>query len=244
VTWESRYVLELDQPFSGNEPFAPDDHVEDMIRILAALSIDTCWLVGYCSGAGISLCAAAKYPERFPELVLVSGEYQLFRRKGHESTDYQRSIDTFMPVVAGGRQQAQFIFATMTEISQVRNGDAQSELERQIKAAFSREESLFRYAKNYMGYREFDALTVAARVRQPTFVLAGGRDEHSNMENSAAVAAAIPGSKTFVDPAGDHYEFCRAGSPILAALASYLADTVQARRAAGATVTIGTSIGR
>ncbi len=224
ITWESRFILNLDQGFSGDEKLTPAEHVQDMLCILRALEIGTCRLIGYCSGAGISLLAASEHPEIFSKLILVSGEYQLFKR-GHASTDYQRSIDTFLPVVASGRQQAGFIFAKMAEISKVsKEGGVQTELDKQINLPFSKEESLFRYAKNYMAYRDYNAVEVAGGVRQSTFVLTGRKDVHSSMENSEAVHASIPGSKLFVDDKGDHYEFCRAGSGMLDEIGAFLAE--------------------
>src|SRR5262249_139497 len=116
-------------------------------------------------------------------------------------------------------------FAKMAEISNasnVKKGGEQTELDRQINLPFSKEEYLFRYAKNYMAYRDYDALEVARGVRQRTFVLTGRRDEHSNMPNSEAVAGAIGETKTFVADQGDHYEFCRPGSSTLAEIGAYL----------------------
>ena len=224
VTWESRFILNLDQAFSGNEKLAPAEHVGDMLCILRALEIRSCYLIGYCSGAGISLLAAREHPELFSRLILVNGEYQLFR-KGHVATDYQRSIDSFLPVVATGRQQAGLIFAKMAEIAKVsKEGTPQTALDQQINLPFSKQEYLFRYAKNYMAYRDYNALDVAQGVRQDTFVLTGRKDVHSNMENSEAVRAAIPGAKRFVDDNGDHYEFCRAGSSTLAEIGAFLAN--------------------
>jgi len=222
VTWESRFILNLDQDFTGDERLAPDEHVEDMLCLLRTLEIETCHLIGYCSGAGISLLAASRHPEVFSGLILVNGEYQLFR-KGHASTDYQRSIDTFLPVVASSRRQAGFIFTKMAEISNAKRGGGEpTELDRQINLPFSKEEHLFRYAKNYMAYRDFDALEVAGGVRQAAFVVTGRRDEHSSMENSEAVAGAIGAVKTFVADEGDHYDFCRAGSSTLAEIGAHL----------------------
>jgi len=221
VTWESRYILNLDQEFSGDEKVSPAEHVEDMICILKALKIGTCYLIGYCSGAGISLLAARQYPDVFTELILVNGEYQLFR-KGHASTVYERSIDTLLPVVATGRRQAGFIFSKMGEISKASKGDRQTEFDKQINLPFSQEEYLFRYAKNYMAYRNFNALDIAAGIRQRTFILTGKLDEHASMENSEAVGDSIPGSEKFVDDKGDHYEFCRAGSLTLDNIGTYL----------------------
>lgn len=224
VTWESRYVLNLDQQFSGQEKLAPIEHVTDMIRILETLQVSSCCLIGYCSGAGISLLAAKLHPDVFTELVLVSGEYQLFR-SGHGSTNYQRSIDAFLPEVAVSRQNAGVIFSTMAEVSKastkVRPGE-QTELDRQINLPFSQVEHLFRYARNYMAYRDFDALNIASEIRQDTFVLTGRMDQHSRMEHSEAVAATIARSKKFIDDQGDHYEFCRAGSLTLSTISAYL----------------------
>jgi pimeloyl-ACP methyl ester carboxylesterase len=222
VTWESRYIVNLDQEFSGEEKLGPPEHVEDMMCILRSLEITDCCLIGYCSGAGISLLAATRYPSVFTDLILVNGEYQLFKR-GHVATDYQRSIDTFLPVVASGRQQASFIFVKMSEISKASRAAAQSQLDKEINLPFSREEYLFRYAKNYMAYRDFDALALAREIVQSTFVITGRKDIHSSMENSEAVSGCIRGSKKHIDDNGDHYEFCRAGSPTLEEIGSYLA---------------------
>ena len=223
ITWESRFILNLDQDFEGDEKLAPVEHVGDMLCILRELGIERCFLIGYCSGAGISLVAASSHPEVFTELILVNGEFQLFR-KGHVATDYQKSIDTFLPVVATGRKQAGFIFTKMAEISKVsRGGGEQTDLDRQINLPFSKEEYLFRYAKNYMAYRDFNALEVAPQIRQQTFVLTGRKDVHSNMENSEAIGDSIAGSTRYIDDLGDHYEFCRAGSSTLDEIGSYLA---------------------
>jgi pimeloyl-ACP methyl ester carboxylesterase len=232
VTWQSRYILDLNQMFSGTEKLGPDEHVADMVRVLGALQIDRCYLVGYCSGAGISLLAAKKHPEIFTKLILVNGEYQLFR-KGHKATDYQRSIDTFLPEVAKGREQACLIFSAMSDITKASKGEARSESDRQInlpvskeedlyRYPFSKEEYLYRYAKTYMAYRDFDALSIAARIGQNTLVLTGRRDVHSSIENSEAVDASLPKSTSFVDDQGDHYEFCRAGSRVLQEIGAFL----------------------
>lgn len=221
VTWESRYILDLSQPFAGTEQMGPDEHVEDILRILGSLQIDRCHLVGYCSGAGISLLAAKKHPEIFANLILVNGEYQLFR-KGHTSTDYQRSIDVFLPEVAKGREQAGFVFSTMSDVTKGSKSEPQSELSRKINLPFSKVEYLYRYAKNYMAYRDFDALSIAPGVLQDTLILTGCRDVHSSMENSEAVDARLPHSAKFVDEQGDHYEFCRAGSATLAEIRTFL----------------------
>jgi pimeloyl-ACP methyl ester carboxylesterase len=225
LTWESRLILDSDVCFTGEEPMSPDDHVADMMAILAGLEIKQCRLIGYCSGAGISLLAASIHPEVFTHLILVNGEYQLFRA-GHEATAYQRSIDAFLPEAAEGREQATAMFQTMSEISSAsRAGAEQPEFERLFNAPFSSAERLFRYASNYMAYRDFDALTLAREIRQPTDIVLGGRDSHAGVENSRAICEAIGGARPHLDEAGDHYSFCRAGSRTLELVSASLART-------------------
>jgi len=224
VTWESRYILNLDLPFTGKEPLAPAAHVEDMRCILAALEIGTCHLLGYCAGAGIALLAASQHPEHFTDVILVNGEYQLFKR-GYKPTAYQRSFDAFLPTVAADRRQASFVFARSTEIARASKAGEPSELDRQIKLPYSHEEYLFRYARTYMAYRNFDALAVARDVRQPAFVLTSRQDVHASAEHSEAIRDAIPQVRDFIDDKGDHYEFCRAGSVTLDQIGAYLATS-------------------
>ncbi|MDQ1744224.1 MAG: hypothetical protein QOE23_2563 [Pseudonocardiales bacterium] len=220
ITWANRYALDLDVPFSGDEPLSPTDHVEDMLSVLAELGVRRCRLIGYCSGAGIALVAAREHPDRFSDLVLVNGEFQLFQR-GHVATAYQRSIDSFLPVVARDRETAESIFSTMAEVAAA--GEVpDSLLQRQMNYPFGHVERLFRYARSYLAYRDFDAATVAGGVPQSTLVIAGRRDEHTDPENSQAIAQAIPRATLLMDDEGDHYAFCKPRSATLAAITRHL----------------------
>jgi len=64
----------------------------------------------------------------------------------------------------------------------------------------------------------------------------GRQDVHSGTAASEAVADAIPGSRRWVDDGGDHYAFCRAGSPTLAAIMTQLASHAPDVASASATV--------
>jgi pimeloyl-ACP methyl ester carboxylesterase len=219
MIWENRYVLNLNVPFAGDEPLAPTDHVEDMLSVMSALGVESCRLIGYCSGAGFALVAAAEHPDRFSDLVLVNGEFQLFRR-GHVATTYQHSIDRFLPVVASDRETATLMFTTIAEVGAA-GEEHDSLLQLQMNVPFSHEERLFRYARSYMAYRDFDAPAVARRVPHSTLVIGGRRDEHTDPENAQAIAEAIPQATLVVDEDADHYAFCRARSATLDVIARH-----------------------
>jgi hypothetical protein len=112
----------------------------------------------------------------------------------------------------------------MGELSMVSKKGESVELDKHTNLPFSNEEYLFRYAKSYMAYRDFDALPIAREIRQRAFVLMGKQDLHSPMENSEAVGDSIKDAERFVDGNGDHYEFCRLGSSTLEAIAAHLAE--------------------
>lgn len=223
VTWEARYILSTELEFTGDEPLGPAAQVDDMLHIVRALQIDTCTLIGYCSGATTALLAAREHPEVFTHLVLVNGEYLLSRDKACPATEYQRSLEAFLPAVASGRKQASRIFARMGDIAMAGKQGERTELDRQINLPFSNEEYLFRYAKSYMAFRGLDTLALARAVRQPAFVVTGRQDVHCSTASSEAIADAIAGAERFVDDRGDHHELCRAGSATLEAIAAHLA---------------------
>jgi pimeloyl-ACP methyl ester carboxylesterase len=113
----------------------------------------------------------------------------------------------------------------MAEIAKASGAEAtRSELEQQMNLPFSREDSLYRYAKSYLAFRGLDSPALAPEVRQPTLVVAGRRDVHILAESSEAIAGAIPGARLVLDDEGDHYAFCRAGSATLEAIAAFLDD--------------------
>src|SRR3569833_1541882 len=86
VTWESRLILDSSQRETRREDFAIINHVYDLMSVLRACRVSRAFLVGYCSGAGIGLVAANRFPHLFSSLTLVHGEYSLL---GEESCTTQ-----------------------------------------------------------------------------------------------------------------------------------------------------------
>jgi pimeloyl-ACP methyl ester carboxylesterase len=60
------------------------------------------------------------------------------------------------------------------------------------------------------------------RVRVPTLVLAGGRDPLVAAEDTAAIAAAIPGAELVTVPHAAHSVLAEGGGPLLARVIGFL----------------------
>jgi pimeloyl-ACP methyl ester carboxylesterase len=65
VTWESRLILHSSDREGRPENFAIINHVYDLVSVLRARRVSRAFLVGYCSGAGIGLAAANRFPQLF-----------------------------------------------------------------------------------------------------------------------------------------------------------------------------------
>jgi len=114
VSWESRLILSPDE-----EPAPPGDfelhrHVRDFEVVLTACKVRRCVAVGYCSGAGIALGAANRYPQRISNLVLVHGEYVLLDEPGC-STRFAREIDGLLTMAHTDENHLRKIFEKVKE---------------------------------------------------------------------------------------------------------------------------------
>lgn len=204
VTWQARLILDdpkLTPDISRN---TPEMHVADMVSILSVLSVQKADVIGYCSGAGIALLAARRHPNRLSRLALVSGEYVLPERTCPRSR-YQSDIDSLLPLAATGRNSAIAIFNKLN-LRHARDGDP---IASAVTLPFSHPETLYRFAVNYLAYRQLDLLEVAGQVPHLALVAVGGRDEQVTVRSSELVQQRLRGGSLHIDPTADHYDVCR-----------------------------------
>ena len=73
MTWESRLILADEEYQVKQAELSSESHLADLFALLQLHNIESAILVGYCSGAGIALAAAAKDRQLFSKLLLVHG---------------------------------------------------------------------------------------------------------------------------------------------------------------------------
>lgn len=234
VTWEARLILAPPERSIGTGELTVGNHVADLLAVLDACGVQRATLVGYCSGAGVALAALKAAPQRFDDLVLVSGEYALLKEPACV-TPFGSDIDSILTLASRGVDTAQLILERMRSILEGMSSNKQSAGRSApptgINLPFSQAHYFHRYALNYLAYRSLDFVRLAWAVRRRTLLLAGECDLHTNVTSSRRIQRCIPGSQIAVIPEGDHYELLREQSSTLHQVRNFLFAAQGALRA-------------
>jgi pimeloyl-ACP methyl ester carboxylesterase len=219
VTLESRCILEESERLHGIEAFSIADHVQDVRAVMDACCIERSILVGYCSGAGIALAAAARLPERFDSLILAHGEYAILKDPACV-TRFSLEMDSLLSLAAKDERHANLVFEKVRDRRVIG-------LDRRppgLDLPFSKLSYLRRYAHNYIAYKSCDFEYLARPVRQRALLLSGERDIQANVASTQRIGRALANSQIHVDRYSDHYGLLREESDSLTTIWNYLCD--------------------
>jgi pimeloyl-ACP methyl ester carboxylesterase len=216
VSWESRLILSPEQPVAP-DAFELRQHVKDFDVVLASCNVRRCVVVGYCSGAGVALGAANRYPQRISHLVLAHGEYVLLNEPGC-STQFAREIDGLLTMAHTDENHLRKIFEKVKS----ERADAGEHRPPGIDLPFSELEYLRRHAQNYQAYKKADFLKEARSVSHRTLLMTGRKDAQANVASTVKIKEAMPNSTLLVDDAADHYGLLREESGTLVTLWNHL----------------------
>lgn len=219
VSWESRLILDQDEQAAPENAFELYRHVGDFEAVLSSCNVRKCVVVGYCSGAGIALGAANRYPQRISSLVLVHGEYALLDDPEH-STQFAREIDSLLGMANRSENQLQRIYEKIME-ERLDPGDSRPE---GIDLPYSKLSYLRRYSQNYRSYKKADFKKLASFVTHPTLLMTGKRDVQANVASTVAIEKVMPNSMLHIDDDADHYGILREDSRTLITLWNYLCE--------------------
>ncbi len=219
VSWETRLILSPDDEPVPPGAFELQRHVQDFDAVLAACNIRKCVLIGYCSGAGIALGAANRYPQRLSHLVLVHGEYVLLDEPGC-STQFAREMDGLLTMAHTDENHLKKIF----EKVQQDRLDAGDHRPQGIDLPFSRLAFLRRHAQNYQAYKKADFQKLARVVTHRTLLMTGKKDAQANVASTLKIKESMPTAQLHVDDAADHYGILREDSSTLVTLWNHLCE--------------------
>ena len=219
VAWESRSILEQTDREVGQNELSVDNHVEDLKLVLSSLSTEKFYLVGYCSGAGIALAAASKYPQLFEHLVLAHGEYAMLQEPGCTS-QFAMEIDSILSMAAKDEEHLELVFKKIS-------GDRfDNNLGRPdgIDLPFTEKAYLRRYAANYLEYKDINFKSLATGIKHNTLVMTGEKDLQANVVSSQTIQQLLENSEICIDPDADHYGLLRDESNSMVTIWNYLCE--------------------
>ena len=212
VSWEARLVISPTQE-AGPGAFELNRHVRDFEVVVSSLNIRQCILVGYCSGAGIALAAANRYPHLISYLALVHGEYVLLDEPGC-STQFGREIDGLLTMAHTDESNLRKIFEKVSE----ERADTGEHRPTGIDLPFTELEYLRRHARNYCAYKKNNFEKLARTVTHRTLLMTGKRDAQANVASTLKIKDAMANAMLHIDGAADHYGILREESPTLTTL--------------------------
>jgi len=219
ISWESRLILSPDEQPAPPGAFELPRHVKDFDVILSACNIRRCVVVGYCSGAGVALGAANRFPHRISHLVLAHGEYVLLNEPGC-STQFAREMDGLLTMAHTDENHLRKIFEKVKE-DRLDSGDHRPP---GIDLPFSELAFLRRHAQNYLAYKKSDFQKMARVVTHRTLLMTGKKDAQANVASTVKIKDAMPNSTLYVDNNADHYGILREDSSTLITLWNHLCE--------------------
>lgn len=219
VTYEARSILEQSERGVSENEFSIENHVEDLKLVIEACASEKFYLVGYCSGAGVALAAAKKYPELVEQLILVHGEYAMLDVPGCTS-QFAQEVDSLLSMAAKDEEHLNLVFK---KISGERFENTLGRPEG-IDLAFTDKAYLRRYAANYLEYKRVDFCKLANDIKHKTLIMAGEKDLQSNVKSAQTIQQMISNSEIYIDPDADHYGLLRDESNTMVTIWNYLCN--------------------
>ncbi|TQV77387.1 alpha/beta hydrolase [Aliikangiella marina] len=217
IVWETRSILEDSERNITENEFVLENHVRDLKDVLDKSGAKSFIMVGYCSGAGIALAAANRYPNIINNLILAHGEYTML----HDSactTQFASEIDSLLSLAAKDEEHLNLVFE---KIKGDRFEDSSNRPDG-IDLPFTKKEFLRRHAANYLSYKSSDFEHLAEYVSHHTLILTGERDVQANVTSSQKIADLISNSEIYIDPEADHYGLLREDSSTMITIWNYL----------------------
>jgi len=215
VVWETRGLS------TESEHLRLSDHVDDITAILRQEQIESCHLVGWCTGAQAAVEFYAANPEPVKDMVFLSC---VFKIAGHPEleTTYNRNLDAlcqFMinkPALTGSIRSA--LCAPPSSDVNLQDADTKHlatqilsltniHLRNLVLAPFRTETSTFNYAGQILDLPTHRTLEHAAKVKVPVLVVGCELDQAAAAGKSRAVAGVFSTSRHVELPGATHYSF-------------------------------------
>ena len=215
ILWEPRGTAE------PPPPFGIEDQVEDLAAILRQQGIETCHLVGWCTGPKVALRFCRLHPEKVESLVLLNSTFKHLGSAAETTTDYENNIESLCrmvaerPSMAGPLMRALQATSEHAEIDLAGSGGEQCsrevlsrvsvDLRREVLGPFRDERTTINYSHQLIDFVAYDALADAAGVSRPMLVVASEYDKVAAPAMSRMAAAVFDHSHCLQLRGASHY---------------------------------------
>jgi pimeloyl-ACP methyl ester carboxylesterase len=199
ITFDPRGVARSDKP---DVPLTMRGYADDVAALLDALGVESAHVLGASFGGFVAQEFALAYPERTRGLVLCCTSFGGPRHRP-PSAETLRAIASTKGLNTEERVRENLLLAFSPAFVR----DEAEEVERVIALRARSEVPEHAYARQLQAAMAFDAEGRVGLIKSPTLVITGDADAIVPHENSANLAARIPGARLRVMEGGSHVFF-------------------------------------
>jgi len=218
VVWQARGTTSGNNGLSNFYPLM--SHVEDLRRIVEAEGIETCTIVGWCTGPKLAIEYCNKFPASVERMVFVTGAFKGTPGSEDLATTYERNMEPLCQMVDDDPSCVPALIDTLRAIMVGKSGSTEGEVNRRVTEnlslinrslqslviePFLTENSVISYARQLLDFWKHDVSDKLASIKAPTLVVAGEHDNIASSEISRLISSKIPGSAYVEIRSGTHY---------------------------------------
>lgn len=176
--------------------------VEELTHLIEAYGGRPRHIIGWCTGAGLAVKAAARLRDRLSSLTLLNGAYVLAEYSG-KHTEFETTMPQFMSKAVENRAAAQPVYMLFQSASKREVSGAS--YRGFTSAVYDTFEQFMDYARIIHSYNASPIDGELGALSSPVLAVTGDRDTTAHMEKTKHVAARIRRSELVVCAGMDHY---------------------------------------
>ncbi|MFG2500677.1 alpha/beta fold hydrolase [Streptomyces sp. NPDC048441] len=196
------------------------DHARDLCAVLDTAGIDSCHLVGWCTGPKLALEFHRRRPGVARSMVFLNGSFRLTDAEPDLDTAYERNLGHLSRTVSQHPESAGMLMRMFTsQDGTTQDGTSQDAteptadvlsgasplLDRAVRRPFADEQRLISYASQLADFWRQDALRDAEQVHVPLLFIGAERDDIVSPERFRRAASRFPRSRYVPVSGSGHY---------------------------------------
>lgn len=200
VRYDARGCGLSDRDLRGVDLTDLDLWVDDLLRVVDALELPRCALMGLSQGGPVAMAFAARYPERVSHLILVGTYARGMNRRGDRHQARQAALQVDLATVGWASDDDRFLEVFTRQFIP----DAGPRERRWFNALQKSTADGETAARLEAAMHDVDVSALARTLEVPTLVMHCDEDVAVPFEEGRHLAALIPGAQFYALPGGNH----------------------------------------
>ncbi len=184
-------------------------HRDDLRKVLANESIESCEFLGWCTGPKLILDYYSIYPEHVASMTFLGATFKNVPGQAQLDTDYERGLEPLLKMVHDRPQLAGRLKEALRGVLLAGKPDEPGfpcpDLKEAVMGPFATDEGVVDYARQILEFWDHDVSVLFENVRVPVLFVTGEYDRIASPRMAQAAAQLIPRARYIEVKGGSHY---------------------------------------